>query len=77
MCSFKPPEIIQETSLSWFMHQNVNEVSFFFPATSKAAPFIAFISLYFFFLVAIATRVLVSLQKRLSLQVVCRYCINK
>lgn len=29
MCSFKPPEIIQETSLSWFKHQNVNEASFF------------------------------------------------
>lgn len=30
MCGFKPREIIQETSLSWFMHQNVNEASFFF-----------------------------------------------
>lgn len=39
MCGFKPPEIIQETSLSWFMHQNVNEASFFFPATSKAEAF--------------------------------------
>lgn len=45
MCSIKPREIIQETSLSWFMHQNVNEASFIFsPATSKAEAFTTFIS---------------------------------
>lgn len=77
MCSFKPPEIIQETSLSWFMHQNVNEVSFFplLPVKLRHSQ-LSFDSTSFLF-VAIATRVPVSLQKRLPLQVVCRYCINK
>lgn len=48
MCSFKPPGIIQETSLSWFMHQNVNENSLFSPRYSKAEAFIALQSFFFF-----------------------------